>query len=115
MYSTIICLRGNPQRIDTPSSNKQVIFTYEQVLGNKITRKEVGLGVSSSVCFIYFGDIYFLYHLWNFSLHFIGIQCLMYMYHYPDVWYDYATWHAKGGLIDAAVKVFQRSLKALPG
>ncbi|KAI5434600.1 Cleavage stimulation factor subunit 77, variant 3 [Lathyrus oleraceus] len=38
----------------------------------------------------------------------------MYMYHYPDVWYEYATWHAKGGLIDAAVKVFQRSLKALP-
>ncbi|CAK8538091.1 unnamed protein product [Lathyrus sativus] len=62
--------KGNPQRIDTPSSNKQVIFTYE--------------------------------------------QCLMYMYHYPDVWYDYATWHAKGGSIDAAVKVFQRSLKALP-
>ncbi|KAI5434599.1 Cleavage stimulation factor subunit 77, variant 2 [Lathyrus oleraceus] len=62
--------KGNPQRIDTPSSNKQVIFTYE--------------------------------------------QCLMYMYHYPDVWYEYATWHAKGGLIDAAVKVFQRSLKALP-
>lgn len=44
-----------------------------------------------------------------------GIQCLMYMYHYPDIWYDYATWHAKGGSIDAAIKVFQRSLKALPG
>ncbi|WJX29692.1 Cleavage stimulation factor subunit 77 [Trifolium repens] len=62
--------KGNPQRIDTASSNKRVIFTYE--------------------------------------------QCLMYMYHYPDIWYDYATWHAKGGLIDAAIKVFQRSLKALP-
>ncbi|KAJ1393235.1 Tetratricopeptide-like helical domain superfamily [Sesbania bispinosa] len=36
------------------------------------------------------------------------------MYHYPDIWYDYATWHAKGGSIDAAIKVFQRSLKALP-
>ncbi|KAK3025624.1 hypothetical protein RJ639_042122 [Escallonia herrerae] len=22
-------------------------------------------------------------------------QCLMYLYHYPDIWYDYATWHAK--------------------
>lgn len=43
------------------------------------------------------------------------IQCLMYMYHYPDIWYDYATWHAKGGSIDAAIKVFQRALKALPG
>ncbi|KAF7819206.1 cleavage stimulation factor subunit 77 isoform X1 [Senna tora] len=57
-------------RIDTASSNKRVIFTYE--------------------------------------------QCLMYLYHYPDIWYDYATWHAKGGSIDAAIKVFQRSLKALP-
>ncbi|KAL2335157.1 hypothetical protein Fmac_016370 [Flemingia macrophylla] len=62
--------KGNPQRIDTASSNKRIIFTYE--------------------------------------------QCLMYMYHYPDVWYDYATWHAKGGSIDAAIKVFQRALKALP-
>ncbi|KAL1338561.1 hypothetical protein HN51_033182 [Arachis hypogaea] len=62
--------KGNPQRIDAASSNKRVIFTYE--------------------------------------------QCLMYMYHYPDVWYDYATWHAKGGSIDTAIKVFQRSLKALP-
>ncbi|KAK8629727.1 hypothetical protein V6N13_078556 [Hibiscus sabdariffa] len=41
-------------------------------------------------------------------------QCLMYLYHYPDIWYDYATWHAKGGSMDAAVKVFQRALKALP-
>ncbi|KAK7266964.1 hypothetical protein RIF29_19626 [Crotalaria pallida] len=62
--------KGNPQRIDAASSNKRIIFTYE--------------------------------------------QCLMYMYHYPDIWYDYATWHAKGGSIDAAIKVFQRSLKALP-
>lgn len=62
--------KGNPQRIDIASSNKRVIFTYE--------------------------------------------QCLMYLYHYPDVWYDYATWHAKAGSIDAAIKVFQRSLKALP-
>ncbi|XP_027357835.1 cleavage stimulation factor subunit 77 isoform X2 [Abrus precatorius] len=62
--------KGNPQRIDTVSSNKRIVFTYE--------------------------------------------QCLMYMYHYPDIWYDYATWHAKGGSIDAAIKVFQRSLKALP-
>ncbi|KAL2564538.1 hypothetical protein AAZV13_19G052500 [Glycine max] len=62
--------KGNPQRIDTASSNKRIIFTYE--------------------------------------------QCLMHMYHYPDIWYDYATWHAKGGLIDSAIKVFQRALKALP-
>lgn len=39
----------------------------------------------------------------------------MYLYHYPDIWYDYATWHAKGGAVDAAIKVFQRALKALPG
>ncbi|XP_027924445.1 cleavage stimulation factor subunit 77 isoform X5 [Vigna unguiculata] len=62
--------KGNPQRIDTASSNKRIIFTYE--------------------------------------------QCLMYMYHYPDIWYDYATWHATSGSIDAAIKVFQRALKALP-
>ena len=49
------------------------------------------------------------------SLHCAGIQCLMYMYHYPDIWYDYATWHAKSGSVDSAVKVFQRALKALPG
>ncbi|KAL3651794.1 Cleavage stimulation factor subunit 77 [Castilleja foliolosa] len=41
-------------------------------------------------------------------------QCLMYLYHYADVWYDYATWHAKGGSRDLAIKVFQRALKALP-
>ncbi|CAB4296034.1 unnamed protein product [Prunus armeniaca] len=62
--------KGNPQRIDNGSSNKRIIFTYE--------------------------------------------QCLMYLYHYPDLWYDYAMWHAKSGSIDAAIKVFQRSLKALP-
>lgn len=39
----------------------------------------------------------------------------MYLYHYPDVWFEYATWHAKSGSIDAAIKVFQRALKALPG
>ncbi|KAG6780888.1 hypothetical protein POTOM_013767 [Populus tomentosa] len=62
--------KGNPQRIDSVSSNKRIIFTYE--------------------------------------------QCLMYLYHYQDVWYDYATWHAKSGSIDSAIKVFQRALKALP-
>ncbi|XP_074287176.1 cleavage stimulation factor subunit 77 [Silene latifolia] len=62
--------KGNPQRIDSASSNKRIVFTYE--------------------------------------------QCLMYLYHYPDIWYDYATWHAKCGSIDAAVKVYQRALKALP-
>ncbi|OMP10699.1 RNA-processing protein, HAT helix [Corchorus olitorius] len=62
--------KGNPQRIDSASSNKRIIFTYE--------------------------------------------QCLMYLYHYPDIWYDYATWHATSGSTDAAIKVFQRALKALP-
>ncbi|KAI5661042.1 hypothetical protein M9H77_20365 [Catharanthus roseus] len=41
-------------------------------------------------------------------------QCLMYLYHYPDIWYDYATWHATSGSIDSAIKVFHRALKALP-
>ncbi|KAK6930631.1 hypothetical protein RJ641_004725, partial [Dillenia turbinata] len=62
--------KGNPQRIDSSSSQKRISFTYE--------------------------------------------QCLMYLYHYPDIWYDYATWHAKNGSIDAAIKVFQRAVKALP-
>lgn len=39
----------------------------------------------------------------------------MYLYHYPDIWYDYATWHASSGSVDSAAKVFQRALKALPG
>ncbi|PHT41747.1 Cleavage stimulation factor subunit 77 [Capsicum baccatum] len=38
----------------------------------------------------------------------------MYLYHYPDIWYEYATWHAKTGSVDSTVKVFQRALKALP-
>lgn len=41
-------------------------------------------------------------------------QCLMYLYHYPDIWYDYATWHAKSGSTDSAIKVFSRAIKALP-
>ncbi|KAI3928601.1 hypothetical protein MKW98_024202 [Papaver atlanticum] len=41
-------------------------------------------------------------------------QCLMYLYYYPDVWYDYATWHADNGSIDLAVKVYEKALKVLP-
>ncbi|KAI3870583.1 hypothetical protein MKX03_022776 [Papaver bracteatum] len=41
-------------------------------------------------------------------------QCLMHLYYYPDVWYDYATWHADNGSIDLAVKVYQKALKVLP-
>ncbi|KAL2900865.1 Cleavage stimulation factor subunit 77 [Bienertia sinuspersici] len=62
--------KGNPQRIDNISSNKRIVFAYE--------------------------------------------QCLMYLYHYPDIWYDYATWHARSGSVDSAAKVYQRALKALP-
>ncbi|CAN1266645.1 Cleavage stimulation factor subunit 77 [Linum perenne] len=62
--------RANPQRIDSISSNKRIMFSYE--------------------------------------------QCLMYLYHYPDIWYDYATWNAKSGSVDAAIRVYQRALKALP-
>ncbi|XP_015056273.1 cleavage stimulation factor subunit 77 isoform X2 [Solanum pennellii] len=62
--------KANPQRIDSASANKRIVFTYE--------------------------------------------QCLMFLYHYPDIWYEYATWHAKAGSVDSAIKVFQRALKALP-
>ncbi|KAI3965632.1 hypothetical protein MKX01_010589 [Papaver californicum] len=41
-------------------------------------------------------------------------QCLMYLRYYPDIWYDYATWHADNGSIDLAVKVYQKALKVLP-
>ncbi|CAL9760037.1 unnamed protein product [Musa acuminata subsp. burmannicoides] len=41
-------------------------------------------------------------------------QSLMYLYHYPDLWYDYATWHANSGSVDSAIKIFQRALKAVP-
>lgn len=51
----------------------------------------------------------------NFLTSLFPCQCLMYLYHYPDIWYDYATWHAKSGSKDSAVKVFQRASKALPG
>jgi predicted Zn-dependent protease len=39
----------------------------------------------------------------------------MYLYHHPDIWYDYAMWHAKNGSVDSAAKIFQRALKAIPG
>ncbi|CAL4952381.1 unnamed protein product [Urochloa decumbens] len=41
-------------------------------------------------------------------------QCLMYLYHHPDIWYDYAMWHANNGSMDSAAKIFQRALKAIP-
>ncbi|XP_047321570.1 cleavage stimulation factor subunit 77 isoform X2 [Impatiens glandulifera] len=41
-------------------------------------------------------------------------QCLMYLYHYSDVWYDYATWQATNVSIDSAINTFQRALKNLP-
>ncbi|GAV65335.1 Suf domain-containing protein, partial [Cephalotus follicularis] len=41
-------------------------------------------------------------------------QCLMYLCHYPDIWYDYAMWRVKSGDVDAAVKVFERGLKVIP-
>lgn len=41
-------------------------------------------------------------------------QSLMYLYHYPDLWYDYASWHANSGSLESAIKIFQRALKALP-
>lgn len=56
-----------------------------------------------------------LYSYCSLTFSFPLCQCLMYLYHYPDIWYDYATWHAKSGSIDSAIKVFQRALKALPG
>lgn len=49
------------------------------------------------------------------SFVFFMMQCLMYLYHYPDIWYDYATWHAKNVSLDSAAKLYQRALKALPG
>jgi cleavage stimulation factor subunit 3 len=39
----------------------------------------------------------------------------MYLYHHPDIWYDYAMWHANNGSVDCAAKIFQRALKAIPG
>ncbi|KAI5059393.1 hypothetical protein GOP47_0025712 [Adiantum capillus-veneris] len=41
-------------------------------------------------------------------------QCLMCLYHYPEIWYDYASWHAQNGSPESAAVVFQRALKALP-
>ncbi|KAH9305235.1 hypothetical protein KI387_009639, partial [Taxus chinensis] len=41
-------------------------------------------------------------------------QCLMYLYHYPDIWYGYATWRADNGSKSSANEIFQRALQALP-
>lgn len=41
-------------------------------------------------------------------------QCLMYLYHHPDIWYDYATWRADNGPKSSANEIFQRALQALP-
>ncbi|KAI3975041.1 hypothetical protein MKX01_005152 [Papaver californicum] len=51
----------------------------------------------------------------NSRINFTYEQCLMYLYYYPDICYDYATWHADNFSIDLAVKVYQKSLKVLPG
>eukprot|EP01018_Ginkgo_biloba_P016098 Gb_37036 [translate_table: standard] len=42
-------------------------------------------------------------------------QCLMYLCHYPDIWYDYAKWLAETGSVDSAIRLFEAAAKALPG
>eukprot|EP00897_Mesotaenium_endlicherianum_P004112 jgi/Mesen1/3729/ME000203S02819 len=44
-------------------------------------------------------------------------QCLMQLHHYPDVWYEYATWHvvhSSFSSADIAAQVFERALAAIP-
>ncbi|KAJ4787280.1 mRNA 3'-end-processing protein rna14 [Rhynchospora pubera] len=50
----------------------------------------------------------------NRRVNFTYEQCLMYLYHYPEMWYDYAMWQSKSSPSDASIKTFQRALKALP-
>ena len=41
-------------------------------------------------------------------------QCLCCLYHNPEMWMEFATWHLVAGRTDAAVRVLQRACKALP-
>ncbi|XP_078152470.1 tetratricopeptide repeat (TPR)-like superfamily protein isoform X1 [Carex rostrata] len=41
-------------------------------------------------------------------------QALLYLYHYPEIWYDYVTWQSKSSPSDSSVNIFHRALKALP-
>ena len=41
-------------------------------------------------------------------------QCLLCLYHFPEIWYEYATWHASTGDKERASEVFKRAIEALP-
>ncbi|GAQ84868.1 cleavage stimulation factor subunit 3 [Klebsormidium nitens] len=41
-------------------------------------------------------------------------QCLLYLYHYADPWFEYAAWTAEHDSPEAAARVYERALRALP-
>jgi cleavage stimulation factor subunit 3 len=47
-------------------------------------------------------------------IEFVYNQCLLCLYHYAEIWYDYANYHSSAGALDAASAVFERAITALP-
>ncbi|EGC34447.1 hypothetical protein DICPUDRAFT_153358 [Dictyostelium purpureum] len=41
-------------------------------------------------------------------------QCLLCLYHYPDIWYEAATYQADSGNVDGCISMFDRAIQALP-
>jgi cleavage stimulation factor subunit 3 len=41
-------------------------------------------------------------------------QCLLCLYHYPELWYDFALYRLSCGSLEAATAVFDRALEAIP-
>ena len=41
-------------------------------------------------------------------------QCLLCLYHYPEIWYEYAMWHAENDKPSNASDVFKEACAALP-
>ena len=41
-------------------------------------------------------------------------QCLLCLYHYPEIWFDFANYELQCGHVDAAKAVYDRALDAAP-
>ncbi|GAM23800.1 hypothetical protein SAMD00019534_069750 [Acytostelium subglobosum LB1] len=41
-------------------------------------------------------------------------QCLLCLYHYPDIWYEAAMYQVESGNLEAGVSFFERAIQAIP-